>query len=1320
MKRVLIILSPLVLTLLLIGFALRQVGPDLEKWLRGKVLELSTAHTPFRVNIGEVQMSWLPPALIVKDIHGEAQDSKKLGITDIDLDQVTAKIDLLQLFVGRLAVSDLILDAIDLEINLDPLLVGSKTATPQSLDLSPIFENLKILPIHRVFINNLNCEVGSERNEFRALVFDGSLLVVNERAALSFEAELPSTETHWKDSAETLYLRLGGVLRPDQLQLRKVHAQIEGLDAQAEAEIQNLKTVMTNPSIHLSADFQMDLDALEKKWQSKFQLPEAQGRLKGQAEFKINEHWPQDGRLRLEAQDLAFKGYKIGDFNISGRWQNDHFTTDAASFTSDAAEVELKNTVLHWNKSFEKPEVDVTSKVILTSVSLDDLLINIKVGDIPLELFINGDGDCSGQLVPGFHLHCNAHLKAPVFEVGSGDGIDKNIIQAHDLEAIGEGEVDLESAKIRGQLKVGKSSGGAEGAVSYNDGFNFKYWADNLDFSDLHRLAGLRLTGETRLTGQTVGTAHTGQFTIEGQSKNLWFEDFFLGDPKLTLNYENGTLHFTKIKGQLSGNSYTGDVHVNLLKPEIRFNLDALDFETLDATKIFSRKLQMPIEITGPLNVHTQGRGPLALGQLTYDFNLTGKRIIAAGEVIDDVNFSYHADSGKGFTKECRFVKGRTQMPCKGVSNPKGIIDFTLNATPFFVEDSDFIGLLGSNISGQGSAHVHATGPVYDPLVQIDWKTENIFIEENILAPSQGRFYLDKRFFKGDISLLAGKLKSQFKWPFSETDPLYIEASARDWNFAPLFTLIGSGPLLSEYQSSLTGDISIHGASGGLFKSSGQGTFTRAFLKRENVELSNPGPMDFIIDNGNLTLKNFRMSGGDSYLELDSNRTREDRLNLKISSKMQLRIAQIFFPFLDDLKGLATVRVNVGGSLDQPEILGVGSLQDGTVKVKKFPHAFEKINANAQFSQRRVLVTDITGVLAGGSFEGDGAISIQGPRNLPSQFHFYLDGVTFNVPDKIKTSGDGEVDITGSWFPFLLSGTYRVQSGLVTKEFAPEEGDSEQKQSAYLPKTLLQSTAEPLNMNLKVVISPPLLIKNSLLEGSASGELLVTGTPSRPILNGKMTLEKDAKITFKDKIFDVSVGTATFKDPKEINPEIYVSANAHVAEYDINLLTLGKGKAPVIKLSSTPALADSDIISLLALGVTTGSSSQGTAFIQKDTQQNMNTQLGAAVFDQVTKPVQKALAVDIQVSSQYDDTKNLATQSYTLSKKISDKLVFSATETQGDQADQTYKLKYNFDSKKSVSTSFETVQTPTTNSVLAPQTQGQVLGVDFEFKEEFH
>ena len=1320
MKRALIILSPLLIVIALTSLGLKLLGPQIEKWVQGQVLSLSAAYSPFQVSLEGVETQLFPPALVLTQVSAVAKNPDRWGIDEIDLERITARLDLLQLLGGKLAISELVIDGIEGDLNLDPnLIANSSDRNKKTLDLNPLFQYLQIVPIHRLFIDHLNFDLGSKKMESQLRIENGKILLLNERQSIAFEVELPQINGELHGLTENGSLRVGGTLKPNYLLLRKSRLSFPGVSLNAEGELTNLNNLSNNLKGHLDLQLQLRAEELQSYWYEQLKLPELTGHATANLKINIADRWVQDAHIELQAEDLSVQAYRIGNFNIAGTWKEDRFSGESMKFQSDAAEFELPHFELQWNKSFESPEVTAKTHIKLEDSSLDDILQAIKVGDLPLELRAQGEADCSANILPRPLLRCKGELEGRDLEIGSGPGIAKNIVMVNSINAQLEAELDANSARIKGHLQMPNSSGEADGEVSYADGFNVRYSAEKLDFSDIQRLAGLRLTGSAKVSGQTVGNSHQGQFSIDGLAKDIWFQDFYLGDPQLSISYEHGNLHFTKARGQVHNSSYRGEVHVNLLKPEIKYSLDATNFEAREAAGIFIRKIQLPIKIEGPVNVHTNGFGPLQLGQLSYDFMLTAPRVNIGGEFVEQLQFGYHSDVGVGHTTQCQMQKGRSQIPCKGISDPEGIIDFSFSANPWYLEESDIISLLGSNISGRATAQVHVTGPVYDPLAQIEWSTDNLLIDDNTLPPSSGHVLLDRRYLRGDMNLFSKSLVSQFKLPFDNANPFFFEASARDWSFATLFLLIGSGPLLPEYESSLTGDISLHAESGGFLRSSGQASFTRAYLRRDDIELSNPGSMDLSVDRGNFTMKNFRVAGNDSYVELDSSRSSENHLNMKLAAKLPLHITQIFFPFLDDIKGLATLKINIGGSLNQPEVLGVGSLQSGHFKIKNFPHPLEKINANAQFSQRKILISDVTGLLAGGAIEGEGEVTIAGPHNLPSQFHFDLENGTFNLPDKVKTTGDAEIDITGSWFPFLISGTYHVKSGLITKDIGAEDEDTSAKQSVFLPKVLLQNSADPIVLSLDVKLDSPVQVRDNLIQGTAQGELQVSGTPAHPILMGKVTLDKDSKLIFKDKTFDVSIATATFRDPKEINPEIYVSANSHIADYDINLLTQGTGKNPVIKLSSTPALSEPDIISLLALGVTTTSTTNGTAFIPKDQTQNMGTQLSAAVFDQFTKPVQKALSVDIQVSSQYDDTKNLATQSYTLSKKLTDNLTFSATETQGDQADQTYKLKYNLDSKKSISTSFENLQAPTTGSALAPQTQGQILGVDFEFKEEF-
>ena len=174
-----------------------------------------------------------------------------------------------------------------------------------------------------------------------------------------------------------------------------------------------------------------------------------------------------------------------------------------------------------------------------------------------------------------------------------------------------------------------------------------------------------------------------------------------------------------------------------------------------------------------------------------------------------------------------------------------------------------------------------------------------------------------------------------------------------------------------------------------------------------------------------------------------------------------------------------------------------------------------------------------------------------------------------------------------------------------------------------------------------------------------------------------------------------------------------------MAIYDVSLNVQGLSKAPMIRLNSQPPLPEHDIISLLALGMTTSNLEDKGALQQKDQQQNLAAQVGAAVVQQISKDLQKAMNVDFQISSQYDDTKNMSTQKYTLSGKLSDKVSWSGSLTRGDQTSSSAQLKYSINPQVSVSTTIEKLDSTQEGTTTLKQNTDQILGLDLEYKREF-
>ena len=1335
MKRTLLILAPLVLLVgLTLGF-IRLVSPSIETWARLKIRALSSQYLPVEIDAESLSISFFPPGITAESIDLAAKDPTRLGFDEMSVQSIRADLDILQLLVGKIAISDFFVEEVDVEIKLNtaqkPTHGPTRNREDLKINLKQLLEDLSQIPLHRLHLSSVSAEIQDIEKTWSVRLVDANVLLVKERSQVAIEAELPADLVQIENFKDASYLRLSAELNREHLSLGQMHLTLGSTELQIKGDFSHPENLLVRPEGTLHLQGKTELKVLHQQLQALGlhgkAIPDLDGTVQLNSDLQLTGFSVQNARIHLQSQDLDIDDYPVGDLEILGNWsatgvRSGQFTTTEFSVTNDAAKVDLKNFELKVDGSTEP--LQITAKTQLSSDLLDlhELLEVVKVGSIPLQLNAGVKAQCEGPLFPNFHLLCEGAISGNHFEVGSGPEPRQNIARLDNFNIQGQVSVDAEQVKYQAQLQAGETKATSSGTIGYETGFQIQYASDHFDFASIQNLAFLKIKGVGTASGMTRGDSHKATFFVDLDTQDSEFEDYKLGSVHTHLDYAKGLLHLQKLEGTLHSSRYSADLEIDLLKNRLTVVADSKSLDLADLQKAIELQLKIPFELTGPMSVHVQGSGPLSLSQMDFTLQASGQHLVAAAESLESLALEIQSVEGHARLAHFQLNKSHSQILGAGTVDPNGNTQLNFSGAPLLLEDLDFISRLDSNIFGQMDLGVKVRGLLNNPELIVNVHTHDVALEEKSLPPSDLELRLNRRHWRGQANLLEGSLTSQFQFPLLLDEPFYFEASARNWQFTNLFSLLGSAALLGDYQSSLTGDLSLHSERGGFTHSDGEATIMNVLLARGQEKLQNPGPIVVRMSKGHLSLENFRIAGSDSFLEASGRNFTMDNLNVKFFSKLPLHLVQIFLPFADDIGGLATVKVNVMGSFLQPNLLGSGTLQDGFLKIKGFPHAFEKVNASAQFSQQRVLVSDITGVLGGGSFEGDGALTIEGPRNFPLNFHFDVENVSLQVPRGVKTTGSGNLNLTGSWFPFLLSGEYHINNSLMTKEMAAETGSGKSaQQSYYLPKSLQQNVADPLNFDIKLDFENPIQIKNSLIDGRATGPMTVKGSVSNPTLIGKANLEKGSKVFFNDKPFEIAAGSAIFSNPREINPEIYVSGSTRVSDYDINLIAQGTANAPVIRLSSAPPLAEQDIISLMALGTTTNAAEKISSVARSsDQQQNSSTQaLVANVASQAIKPLQKVLEFDFQASSQYDDTKNMTTQSYTFSKKMGEKVSAAATWTTGDQAEYEFKLKYKFNSNWNISTSLENLEPPTTSSALAPQTQGTILGLDLEYKMEF-
>jgi len=712
--------------------------------------------------------------------------------------------------------------------------------------------------------------------------------------------------------------------------------------------------------------------------------------------------------------------------------------------------------------------------------------------------------------------------------------------------------------------------------------------------------------------------------------------------------------------------------------------------------------------------------GPLNFWKLNYNLESAFKKVSIGPETFDLLNFNVSAKDGNMKTDKVSLQRGNGTLVLQGGIGSDQVMDLYADGKNWKLEESDVISKINSNILGNLNFAAELKDSVKTPQVMIKGAITDTLFEEQEIPNSNFILRFNRDSFGAQLSLFGDKVQGEFQLPFEKgRAPLAIKMKTNNWNYSSLLGLIGGANLAGEYSSSLTSSVDLRSEAGDLFKASGKVHVDALNLKRGTLSLSNNGPIEIESDAGIVRIKNFHLQGPDTNLQIRGENFTADRLNVAVNLQTDMHLLQIFTPFLDDLGGVILVSTTVSGSVAKPEILGTLNTSNAFIKLKGFPHPLERLSTEVVFSQTKVLINSIRAQIAGGTLSGDGGISINALRDIPTSIRLRMDNVTFNVPDKVRSSGNADLLLSGRWFPFTLSGTYHVHNALVEKEFTEEGGVTGIRQSFYLPKVLREGHFEPVLLDLQLILDRNIVVKNSLIDGSVSGQLQVKGPPGNPVLLGKITTEKKSRLIFKDKIFDIQNGLIEFNDPNEINPNLYISAQSRINEYDVTLLAQGPSKNPGIRLTSVPPLPEQDIISLIALGVTSSAMDQNLQSRQQAEQ--LGVEIGGAVLAKpISQKLESAFGLNLQITSQYDSTRNISVPKVTLSRRLSDRVKVSGSRPVRDSQSYDLKLEYLINSNWTAIGSFESRGTEenTTLQSIQPESQS-IFGLDLEFKREF-
>lgn len=309
------------------------------------------------------------------------------------------------------------------------------------------------------------------------------------------------------------------------------------------------------------------------------------------------------------------------------------------------------------------------------------------------------------------------------------------------------------------------------------------------------------------------------------------------------------------------------------------------------------------------------------------------------------------------------------------------------------------------------------------------------------------------------------------------------------------------------------------------------------------------------------------------YIEPGENLSSAEQLNLKIGlDDADLTLLPVFDKYVDWATGGLDGNLTVKGTLALPQIDGQFVVDDGTVKLKFMSSPIEHLNISTQFKDDRFDIKNFTGNIGKGNFNLTGGFNFA---------NFALNGYNFNL------KADA-LDIRSEFFEGPLNAEFTVSEfeGFSGRTIPKLEGHVD-LDKCLISVSSIPDSDEPLpNILLNVGINlgeKVRLYRSHLYDMYLTGSATFEGTTLHPKTSGTINIKRGATLTYANSVFDIREGEAHFNQIDSFFPTIHFSADTKISRTTVFLTLDGSLNNMELKLESSPAMTQTEIVNLLTL-----------------------------------------------------------------------------------------------------------------------------------------
>lgn len=293
------------------------------------------------------------------------------------------------------------------------------------------------------------------------------------------------------------------------------------------------------------------------------------------------------------------------------------------------------------------------------------------------------------------------------------------------------------------------------------------------------------------------------------------------------------------------------------------------------------------------------------------------------------------------------------------------------------------------------------------------------------------------------------------------------------------------------------------------------------------------------------------------------------------------------------VSGTLAPRIAVTGSLTDPQVDGEAAITGAEIRLAEPRLVATGVNVFAVLSPDRARITNLTGIVNGGTLNGTGDARY-GPGVQPSaRIAGTITGLGLEFPEGLRSELNADLALAvaqdGEAASGSLTGTVTVVRSAYREPLAVAAG----LLTALRTEQAVAAQADPdaflsrLALDVRLLTDSDVIVDNNLARLQLGGDLRLIGTAASPALSGRAVLREGGQLFLGRNVYTIREGsTIDFADPVTIVPELNVLATTRAGGHEIDL-TLAGTPETLEFVTSSPTLTDeADRVAVLLTGRT--------------------------------------------------------------------------------------------------------------------------------------